>query len=80
MEELVVTVVSMRLALMESRAGVSPATRTTRRTSLPPVLPKYHTPDADIHAIYPQRHQLAARVRAFVDFVAMALQPSKPLK
>jgi LysR family transcriptional regulator, transcriptional activator for dmlA len=37
------------------------------------VLPQYHTPDADIHAVYPQRHQLAARVRAFVDFVALSL-------
>jgi LysR family transcriptional regulator, transcriptional activator for dmlA len=36
------------------------------------VLPQYYTPDADIHAVYPQRHQLAARVRAFVDFVAMS--------
>jgi DNA-binding transcriptional LysR family regulator len=35
------------------------------------VLPQHHTPDADIHAVYPQRHQLAARVRAFVDFVAL---------
>ncbi len=40
---------------------------------LVPVLPQYGTPDADIHAVYPQRHQLAARVRAFVDFVALAL-------
>src|SRR4051812_33379275 len=36
------------------------------------VLPQYHTPDADIHAVYPQRHQHAARVRAFVDFVALS--------
>jgi DNA-binding transcriptional LysR family regulator len=36
------------------------------------VLPQFHTPDADIYAIYPQRHQLAARVRAFVDFVALS--------
>ena len=36
------------------------------------VLPQYFTPDADIHAVYPQRHQLAARVRAFVDFVALS--------
>jgi len=36
------------------------------------VLPQYYTPDADIHAVFPQRHQLAARVRAFVDFVALA--------
>lgn len=41
------------------------------------VLPKYFTPDADIYAVYPQRHHLAARVRAFVDFVALTLsQPS----
>ena len=36
------------------------------------VLPQYFTPDADIYAVYPQRHQLAARVRAFVDFVAVS--------
>ncbi len=36
------------------------------------VLPHYYTPDADIHAVYPQRHQLSARVRAFVDFVALS--------
>lgn len=39
------------------------------------VLPQVHTPDADIHAVYPQRHQLAARVRAFVDFLALSLKP-----
>ena len=33
------------------------------------VLPQYETPDADIHAVYPQRHQRSARVRAFVDFL-----------
>ncbi len=37
------------------------------------VLPQYATPDADIYAVYPQRHQLAARVRAFVDFLALSL-------
>jgi LysR family transcriptional regulator, transcriptional activator for dmlA len=37
------------------------------------VLPQCATPDADIYAIYPQRHQLAARVRAFVDFMALSL-------
>ena len=36
------------------------------------VLPQYSTPDADIHAVYPQRHQSTARVRAFVDFLAAA--------
>jgi LysR family transcriptional activator of dmlA len=36
------------------------------------VLPQYSTPDADIYAVYPQRHQLALRVRTFVDFVALS--------
>jgi hypothetical protein len=31
------------------------------------VLPQFHTPDADIHMVYPQRHNVAAGVRAFVD-------------
>ncbi|OWQ92286.1 LysR family transcriptional regulator [Roseateles aquatilis] len=34
------------------------------------VLPEYDTPDADIYAVYPQRYQGTARVRAFVDFLA----------
>ena len=37
------------------------------------VLPQFHTPDADIYAVYPQHHQMAARVRTFVDFVAASL-------
>jgi DNA-binding transcriptional LysR family regulator len=40
------------------------------------VLSQYSMPDADIFAVYPQRHQLAARVRAFVDFVALGLSGS----
>jgi len=36
------------------------------------VLPQYSTPDANIYAVYPQRHQLAVRVRAFVDLVALS--------
>jgi DNA-binding transcriptional LysR family regulator len=47
--------------------------RYLRNGRLVQVLPQYFTPDADIHAVYPQRHQLAARVRAFVDFVAASL-------
>ncbi|MDP9096854.1 MAG: LysR substrate-binding domain-containing protein [Pseudomonadota bacterium] len=47
--------------------------RYLRNGRLVHVLPQYQTPDADIHAVYPQRHQLAARVRAFVDFVALSL-------
>jgi LysR family transcriptional regulator, transcriptional activator for dmlA len=46
--------------------------RHLRTGRLVQVLAQYYTPDADIHAIYPQRHQLAARVRAFVDFVALS--------
>lgn len=38
------------------------------------VLPQYYTPDADIYAVYPQRHRMAARVRVFVDFLAQSLQ------
>ncbi|MBT9463647.1 LysR substrate-binding domain-containing protein [Hydrogenophaga sp.] len=38
------------------------------------VLPQHATPDADIYAVYPQRHQLAVRVRAFVDFVALSFK------
>jgi LysR family transcriptional regulator, transcriptional activator for dmlA len=40
------------------------------------VLPQYHTPDADIYAVYPLRHQMSARVRAFVDFMATVLGKS----
>ena len=37
------------------------------------VLSQYVTPDADIYVVYAPRHRSAARVRAFVDFVAAAL-------
>ncbi|MDR6424236.1 DNA-binding transcriptional LysR family regulator [Variovorax paradoxus] len=46
--------------------------RYLRSGRLVQVLPQYFTPDADIYAVYPQRHQLAARVRAFVDFLALS--------
>lgn len=48
--------------------------RYLRNGRLVRVLPQYDTPDADIYAVYPQRHQLAARVRAFVEFVALAFR------
>ena len=54
--------------------------RYLRNGRLVQVLPQYYTPDADIHAVYPQRHQLAARVRAFVDFVSLALKQQVPAK
>ena len=47
--------------------------RYLRSGRLVQVLPQFSTPDADIYAVYPQRHQLAARVRAFVDFVTVAM-------
>jgi DNA-binding transcriptional LysR family regulator len=36
----------------------------------------YQTPPADIHAVYPQRHQVSARVRAFVDYLASHFEKS----
>jgi DNA-binding transcriptional LysR family regulator len=41
-----------------------------------PVLPQWDTPEADLYAVVPARLQRAARVRAFVDFVAEALAPA----
>lgn len=46
--------------------------RYLRSGRLVQVLPQYFTPDADIFAVYPQRHQMAARVRAFVDWLALS--------
>jgi len=34
------------------------------------VLPQYATPEANIYAVYQQRHQLSSRIRLFVDFLA----------
>ena len=46
--------------------------RYLRSSRLVQVLPQYQTPDADIYAVYPQRHQMATRVRVFVDFVSLS--------
>jgi DNA-binding transcriptional LysR family regulator len=43
--------------------------RYLRSGRLRQVLANWQTPSADIHAVYPQRHQVSARVRAFVDFL-----------
>lgn len=48
--------------------------RHLRSGRLVQVLPQFQTPDADIYAVYPQRHRLSARVRAFVDFIAASLE------
>lgn len=42
------------------------------------VLENWQTPCADIYAVYPQRLQTAARVRAFVEFVVAAFADSRP--
>lgn len=44
--------------------------RYLRSGRLRQVLEDHQTPGADIHAVYPQRHQTAARVQAFVEFMA----------
>ncbi|MDO8768613.1 MAG: LysR family transcriptional regulator [Burkholderiaceae bacterium] len=43
------------------------------------VLESYQTPNADIYAVFPQRHQTAARVRAFVDFLVARFAQATPL-
>jgi len=59
----------------ESCVGARPPGRWLylKNGRLAQVLPQSHTPDANIHAMYPQRHQLAARVRVLVDFMALSL-------
>jgi DNA-binding transcriptional LysR family regulator len=42
------------------------------------VLQDWQTPPADIHAVYPQRLQTAARVRLFVDFLVTAFASAQP--
>ena len=43
------------------------------------VLENYQTPPADIHAVYPYRHQVSARVRAFVEHLASHFGKSSTL-
>lgn len=40
------------------------------------VLSHCETPNADIFAVYSQRHQMSNRIRAFVDFIAEELAPA----
>ena len=42
------------------------------------VLEGWQTPPADIYAVYPQRLQTAARVRAFVDYIVEAFESTSP--
>ncbi|WP_176055324.1 LysR substrate-binding domain-containing protein [Paraburkholderia caribensis] len=41
------------------------------------VLPGFETPGADIFAVYSQRHQMSARIRTFVDFIAGELREAR---
>lgn len=50
--------------------------RYLRSGRLRQVLENYQTPPADIHAVWPQRHQVSARVRAFVDYLASHFEKS----
>lgn len=49
-----------------------------RSGRLQQVLKNFRTPPADIYAVYPQRHQLARRVRVFVDFLCQSFD-RKPM-
>lgn len=40
---------------------------------LVPLLAGWHSPDADIYAVYPERHRNSVRVKALVNFAAQAL-------
>ena len=44
------------------------------RALLGKVSENYRTPPADIYAVYPQRHQLARRVRVLVDFLCQSFE------
>ena len=48
--------------------------RYLRSGRLVEVLPGHVTPDADIYAVYAQRHQKSVRVRTFVDFIGAAFR------
>jgi molybdate transport repressor ModE-like protein len=52
--------------LMRAEWDIEPHLKSGR---LLQVLPQYDTPDADIHAVYPQVHHNTHRVRAFVEFL-----------
>ena len=64
--------------LLRSEWDVAPY---LRAGTLQQVLPAWSDPSADIHAIYPQRHHLSAKVRVFLDFLAdrfAAYRPNSP--
>lgn len=54
--------------------------RDIQKGRLIPVLENYHSPPLDVHAVYPHRKYLSAKVRMFMDFLQAWLEPrvSKP--
>ena len=48
--------------------------RYLRSGRLVEVLPDYVTPNADVYAVYAQRHQKTLRVKTFVDFIGAAFE------
>ena len=56
--------------LMRAQWDISGHLRSGR---LVQILSNFQTPDADIFAVYPQRHHRSARVMAFVEFLAQSL-------
>ena len=53
--------------------------RHLRSGRLVQVLPRYHTPEADIYAVCPRRHQMSTRVRAFVEFISESLRRAREI-
>jgi DNA-binding transcriptional LysR family regulator len=42
------------------------------------VLNDYHIKPISVYAVYPHRQYLAAKVRAFLEFLSMHIEPDKP--
>jgi len=57
--------------LLRAEWDVHPYLKTKR---LKEILPSYASPEADIYAIYAERHRTSRRVKALVDFVAEAFK------
>jgi DNA-binding transcriptional LysR family regulator len=52
--------------------------RHLQQRELVPLLTEWALPNADIHAVYLERHSLSAKLRTFVDFLGEALRASVP--
>ncbi|QDZ28067.1 LysR family transcriptional regulator [Noviherbaspirillum sp. UKPF54] len=48
-----------------------------RNGALVPVLADYRLPESAIHAVYPSRQHLSAKVRTFIDFLVQELDPAR---